>query len=515
MTATKDIYEPFFKEPAKEFTKHLTLDSNYRTIFSGKYGIGKTEFLKYYFAQPKQEKCDIKYRAIHLYPVNYQIAENGDILEYIKYDIINHLLSVEDIELEKNDVSTAKTLPYLLCQRPADLIAPLLYFCSGAGKAYEKYRELAESIRQQQQDIRDDDQKYLINLLKEAEQQKGSIYENDFYTQLITTLLQRWSRKNDYQIALVIDDLDRLDPHHMFRLLNVFAAHLDAKASEERVNKFGFDKIVFVCDIKNVRSLFNHRYGVEADFAGYIDKFYSKEVFSYDPILFITKSIQRFVDKVVDRNHIKGLAFHQIHIDIHIRQMISLLLVTGGISVRTLAKRVDIPIIVNDQSSKGIPNPNGSRDGLSDIYYLFIHVLNVLVKYTGGVYELMIALKKCEKYIQQRGNATIEVYNNFRNTPEVLTRSLLSFLGTRQGKSQTGCDSYQYKFAEAGLSFIFECSYDGSVPGHPTCGFSYIWNERVFDETGKQISFKDAARHMITLLRKALEHLARVQYYKH
>ena len=38
-------------------------------------------------------------------------------------------------------------------------------------------------------------------------------------------------------------------------------------------NKFGFDKIIVVCDYNNIQSLFHCRYGHDADFSGYIDKF--------------------------------------------------------------------------------------------------------------------------------------------------------------------------------------------------------------------------------------------------
>jgi hypothetical protein len=34
-----------------------------------------------------------------------------------------------------------------------------------------------------------------------------------------------------------------------------------------------------VCDIENIRKIFAHKYGGEVDFSGYIDKFYSTEVF--------------------------------------------------------------------------------------------------------------------------------------------------------------------------------------------------------------------------------------------
>jgi hypothetical protein len=79
---------------------------------------------------------------------------------------------------------------------------------------------------------------------------------------------------------LIVDDLDRIDPEHIFRLLNVFAAHLDT--CSEAPNKLGFDKIIFVCDINNLRNIFRAKYGTYTDFNGYIDKFYSCEVYRFD-----------------------------------------------------------------------------------------------------------------------------------------------------------------------------------------------------------------------------------------
>lgn len=77
---------------------------------------------------------------------------------------------------------------------------------------------------------------------------------------------------------MVIDDLDRIDPEHIFRILNVFAAHFDKDADN---NKFNFDKVIISCDIENIRRIFRNRYGMDADFNGYIDKFFSKGIFSF------------------------------------------------------------------------------------------------------------------------------------------------------------------------------------------------------------------------------------------
>lgn len=68
----------------ESFYEHL--QSNDRTIFSAKFGDGKSYFLKEF-----KEKYKDDYYFITLYPVNYSVAENTDIFEYIKRDIIIRL----------------------------------------------------------------------------------------------------------------------------------------------------------------------------------------------------------------------------------------------------------------------------------------------------------------------------------------------------------------------------------------------------------------------------------------
>jgi hypothetical protein len=87
---------------------------------------------------------------------------------------------------------------------------------------------------------------------------------------------------------LIIDDLDRIDPDQIFRLLNVFSVHIDIEGTE---NKFSFDKILFCCDASNIRRIFHNRFGVDVDFNGYFDKFYSKEIFYFDNRTEIKKSV--------------------------------------------------------------------------------------------------------------------------------------------------------------------------------------------------------------------------------
>lgn len=105
------------------------------------------------------------------------------------------------------------------------------------------------------------------------------------------------------ETILIIDDLDRLDPEHIFRLLNIFSAHCDVQyyteeSTSRKHNKFNFDKIIFVCDVENLRSLFHHRYGAEANFVGYLDKFYSGEVFDYNSRMEMIKYVEENIEHI-------------------------------------------------------------------------------------------------------------------------------------------------------------------------------------------------------------------------
>ena len=93
--------------------------------------------------------------------------------------------------------------------------------------------------------------------LSSFSQIKGGIYENDGYTALIRSALD-WIKK-DHAVngpyrqkkkpVLIVEDLDRLDPKHLFRILNVLSAHIDDTSMPDVVtNKFGFNNIVLVMD---------------------------------------------------------------------------------------------------------------------------------------------------------------------------------------------------------------------------------------------------------------------------
>lgn len=111
------------------------------------------------------------------------------------------------------------------------------------------------------------------------EKERGGIYEHDGYTVLIEGALKYIKEHESKQCVLIIEDLDRIDPAHLFRILNVLGAHIDRP--NFTANKFGFDKIVTVFDYEVTKHIFHHFYGNNANYNGYINKFISIHPFHY------------------------------------------------------------------------------------------------------------------------------------------------------------------------------------------------------------------------------------------
>jgi len=124
--------------------------------------------------------------------------------------------------------------------------------------------------------LKPDDNK-LIEFIEEKSNDIGSYVEYNLISELISNSISRIKKKK--KIVLLIDDLDRLDPDHIFRLLNIFSSHHDYETKE---HKFGFNKVILVCHLDNIKSIFHHKYGEKTDFQGYIDKFYSEEIFEFN-----------------------------------------------------------------------------------------------------------------------------------------------------------------------------------------------------------------------------------------
>lgn len=92
-----------------------------------------------------------------------------------------------------------------------------------------------------------------------------SVYENDIVTKIIRDNIDTYQKSNNKKVVLIIEDMDRLDPAHLFRIMNVFSAHMDyGYRSMQPIddslvgNKFGVSNVVFVMHEQNTNALFHH-----------------------------------------------------------------------------------------------------------------------------------------------------------------------------------------------------------------------------------------------------------------
>ena len=260
-----------------DFSQYL--ETTDRIILSAKFGDGKTYLLN---ELRKDEAMQDKYEFFTIYPVNYSVAKNEDVFEYIKRDIIVQLHKkklFENIDLNTlfGSVFTLDDLtsvvPFLLS------LVPLGELCN---EGYSKFLEIKKKY---------DEKKHIVDkYLSQFANTAGCIHEEDGYTKLIKKAIEWISQdhslngkvKKAKKPVLIIEDLDRLDPKHLFRILNVVSAHIDDSDRPDIVgNKFGFNNIVLVMDYDVTKHIFHHFYGAQACYEGYMSKFLSREPFRY------------------------------------------------------------------------------------------------------------------------------------------------------------------------------------------------------------------------------------------
>lgn len=286
--------DKLFTTPRIDFEKHLKMPYNSRIILSGIFGIGKSYFLRRFFSL---EDSKNNYEVIKLTPVNYTIASNEDILKYIKYDLLVELI-YKGIDVDQLDLELSHYLTLYLRENWKKIGTTVLKAAGSLAKVKIGNIEVFEQVVQffsklpnfkefkHEKKAKFDEDDITSTFMSEIGKQPH-LYDETIVTRIIEKKIQGLKAEGKTkQTVLIIDDLDRIDPEHIFRILNVFGAHFENGGFESFStpvpNKFNFDKIILVCDINNIRNIFHNKYGTNVDFAGYIDKFYTHEIFQFD-----------------------------------------------------------------------------------------------------------------------------------------------------------------------------------------------------------------------------------------
>lgn len=291
----EDIKIPIDKQ-LEEFGNHIL--ANPRTFLSSKFGDGKSYFLDEF----KKRNAE-RFVFITLYPVNYQVANNEDIFNLIKRDVLFQLIVQGFFEDSCIQISDELALWGFIQNKYKSFLLELLPYMASVALPAEyvpivtaalKGKEVFKSLKFQFDEYKKqltEKEDILCKFLDVAE--SNAVYEEDLVTSLIKQAIQKFKEKalranKGKQVVLIVEDLDRLDPAHLFRILNIFSAHIDYcyklmnKPNETLAgNKFGFDNVVFVADFSNIRKIFKHFYGEQTDFNGYIGKFLSSTPYNY------------------------------------------------------------------------------------------------------------------------------------------------------------------------------------------------------------------------------------------
>ena len=304
-----------------EFYHHLSAADIDRTIFSAKFGDGKTEFLHQF-----KEKYKKKYTFYTLYPVKYQIAPNEQIMEYIKRDLLFQLI-LNGTLTPIGNIPGSILLQWYINKNSFDIVKDIIKFAPSIiggkkqfGVVLKGAIALAEGINNKCKEfeefktkITEDNFEKATKIIEKLSKGRGNIYELDLISWLIAQSIANKGRKS----VLIIEDLDRIDPAHLFRILNIFSAHIDRhylcsdktinkdgkeKQFDELPNKFGFDKIIFVMDAESTEAAFMNFYG-NSNYEGYINKFFSKRVFEYSITKYAHQLLYARFKEICGTNH--------------------------------------------------------------------------------------------------------------------------------------------------------------------------------------------------------------------
>lgn len=372
------------------FYKSITRSGNNRLIFSAAFGTGKTTFLKRFFKESDQ------FLAIHLYPINYSVSKNEDIFELIKFDILYELLK-HGVLFKKYDVGFVESILYLNSQEQSKALKQFLSFIPKIGKPvvgiFELLQDIFKAINTKRKELEEDEATVAEEFIEGIVQTKGSIYEVDLYSELIINLILRLKTQTQKKIVLVVDDLDRIDPDHIFRILNIFASHVDLENDTE--NKFDLDKIILSCDIDNIRALFHNKFGQNVNFSGYIDKFYSQDIYRFNNTQEVAAAVNQIMlsikveNESVAHNYIKNPNYDEFQ---YIKFILISLVTSNAINLRTLIKlhNRDYEMKIKYYSVGGTKVSNNQVPG--------ILVFEFLMQFFGDVSSISNALERVQFY---------------------------------------------------------------------------------------------------------------------
>lgn len=408
--------------PKSDFERFLAHERNKRIFFSGKFGIGKSFFLQHFFEANKDT-----YDAYHLYPARYQISSTENIIELLKYDILVEFLKLHPDVFEGKEPKGIKESFKLFAAFCKDkgsingflktsietgegLLAlspdPFFQVLGKLGRPLNDLLAIDKDFQEFKKKHLSGQKEAIEKFLKEIATEVDSI-ATDYVSQFLRTKIEE-SKGDKKRSVLVLDDFDRIDPEHIFRILNVLSAHME----NEEDNKFGFDHIVIVGDINNIESVFHHRYGESAEFWGYFDKFFTVKPFYFDNSKAISERIPSLLQQIQ-------------HEDPNFKDALG----DGGIITSLLVEVLRRAFAIEEMNLRQLYKPihhafpemrkgsYGGRDPFSDGRNKLIDIcIKLLVAIYGGKGNFLRVLKKIKENVSSSDTNREWFYANYSSS---------------------------------------------------------------------------------------------------
>lgn len=389
-----ELYQEY-NEENERFAKHIAPEDNRHIFFSGKYGVGKSTFVRNFF-----EKHTDEYYSVFLTPVDYVVSSNENIFELIKADIIRHLFLAGHLKkVKKSNTQKVKAIGKTSTKNSLRIIPSILnsidklnvidpFIANGVSMVAELVEEIKDIHTEAMSSLEDAADK-LDKYNNEIQKQLGTHLESNIISELIKDIIKEIAKSR--KPVLIIDDLDRLDPEHIFRILNILSAHNN---KDTDTNKFGFNKVIIIAHYDSIKATYLHRYGM-IDFPGYIDKFHSQGVFKFQPNDVLRRFIKKEIGNTLPEYAKEALSYLLVEFvnndSIKFRTVIKALQ-TEAVLSDTIIQTIEPHEYVNESQYFSFLRENKSiKIHLSSIP--FLKVLQYLCFAFGGVDEVLSALE--------------------------------------------------------------------------------------------------------------------------
>ncbi|MDD5023412.1 MAG: P-loop NTPase fold protein [Candidatus ainarchaeum sp.] len=391
-----------------DFNSFLNIERNSRVFFSGKFGIGKTYFLKDFFdSHPDQ------YEVFHLYPVSYQINSNEDIIELLKYDILIELLKKNKNIFETkavNGIKESSLLFYSWCKENYSFnkllrsvisvgeissslsLNPIITFLGKLGRPLKDILKIDEEFQKFKEEYKNGE-KGLIEKYSEGIKSKV-ISETDYISHLLKEkiLQQKVTKKS----VLILDDLDRIDPEHIFRILNILSAYFE----KEDENKFGFDLIIIAADYSNLKHIFHHKYGGKADFSGYLDKFFTISPYYFDNKKAIIDTVDEIAKSIRNEEpNLDGAIGESGYIKLFLSHIFAKAVDSEVVNLRELLKATRFRLL---ELKKGSFYQDPFEDNFSKLFNKAVKIAILSFSNTDNFIEKIEAIKQSRMKAERR-----------------------------------------------------------------------------------------------------------------